>query len=85
MLELYGTPSCQFTADLRDDLAFDGRDFTEYDVEADPEALARMRALTGGGTRVPVLVEDGAVVEVGWQGRGCYVSSAPSCDPGDTA
>jgi glutaredoxin len=73
MLELYGTQSCQYTADLREDLLFDGRDFTEYDVEADAEALARMRTLTNGGTTVPVLVEDGEVIQVGWQGRGCFV------------
>lgn len=73
MLELYGTKSCRFTADLRDDLDWQGREFVEYDVEADAEALARMRALTDGGTTVPVLVEDDEVVQVGWQGRGCFV------------
>lgn len=78
MLELYGTPSCRFTADLRDDLGWQGRPFTEYDVEADPEALARMQALTDGGRTVPVLVENGEVVQVGWQGRGCFVGGASS-------
>jgi glutaredoxin 3 len=47
--------------------------FIEYDVEADAAARARMRALVGGQRLVPVLVEDGEVVQVGWQGRGCTV------------
>ena len=33
----------------------------------------RMRSVAGGQRTVPVLVEDGAVVQVGWQGRGCTV------------
>ena len=76
MTELYGTRTCRFTAELREDLAWQGRDFVEHDVEADAAALARLRALTGGAT-VPVLVEDGRVVQVGWQGRGCFVGGAP--------
>jgi glutaredoxin 3 len=73
MLELFGTPGCRFTADLRDDLEWDGRAFVEYDVEADAEALARMLALTDGQRTVPVLAEDGEVVQIGVEGRGCVV------------
>lgn len=73
MLELYGTRTCPFTADLREELRWQERAFTEYDVEVDAEALHRMVTLTGGGRTVPVLVEDGEVMEVGWQGRGCHV------------
>ena len=36
---------------------------------------ARMRALTGGQRTVPVLVEDGKVVQIGWQGRGCVIQA----------
>lgn len=78
MLELYGTRSCRFTDELREELHWQGRAFTEYDVEADADALRRMLALTGGGRTVPVLVEDGMVVQVGWQGRGCVVAPPPS-------
>lgn len=72
-LELYGAASCRFTAALREELLWQERAFTEYDVEADPAALARMQKLTGGGTTVPVLVEDGKTIQVGWQGRGCFI------------
>jgi glutaredoxin 3 len=73
MLELFGSASCRFTDELRDDLEWDGRDFVEHDVEADADALARMLELTDGQRTVPVLVEDGCVVQIGVGGRGCVV------------
>jgi len=47
--------------------------FREYDVEADTAARGRMRELAAGQRGVPVLVEDGKVVQIGWQGRSCFV------------
>ena len=79
-LELYGARSCPYTAELRAELEWRGRTFVEYDVEADREALARLRLLTGGNT-VPVLVDDGRPVRVGWNGRGCYVGPAGTLPP----
>jgi glutaredoxin len=72
-LELYGMPSCPYTQEMRDWLEWLGRDFVEYDVEADAVARRRLRELSGGQRSVPVLVEDDKVVSVGWQGRGCMV------------
>jgi len=72
-LELFGTKSCQFTAEVREDLELRGLVFVEYDVEADSRALKRMLALTNGQRTVPLLVEDGKVRQIGWQGRGCVV------------
>jgi mycoredoxin len=73
-LELYATRSCSFCAELREQLAWDGRAFVEYDVEADDAARARLAELVGASTVVPVLVEDGRVAQVGWQGRGCHLT-----------
>lgn len=72
--ELFGTPSCHYTAELREDLLWRGVTFEEYDVEADPQALRRMLELTGGRRMVPVFVESGEVKQIGMGGRGCYVS-----------
>jgi len=58
---------------MREWLEFRGCEFEEYDVELDRAALARMRELTGGQRIVPVLIEDGKLVQSGWQGRGCVV------------
>lgn len=72
-LELFGTNSCPFTQEMREWLEWKGFDYVEYDVEADPEARARMLAISGGKRMVPLLSENGELVQVGWQGRGCVV------------
>lgn len=73
--ELFGTKSCPYTEEMREDLEWRKIDFTEYDVEADSAALQRMLSLTGGKNMVPVLVQDGRVKQIGWQGRGCSAGS----------
>ena len=78
--ELYGTATCPYTQEMREWLEWKGRDFVEYDVEADAEALKRMYTATGGQRTVPVLLEDGQVVQIGWQGRGCVVAMPASED-----
>ncbi len=50
-LELFGTATCPFTRDMREWLEWKRRTFVEYDVEADAEALARLRALAGAARR----------------------------------
>lgn len=78
MIELFGTASCPYTQEMREHLEWQGREYVEYDVEQDAQALGRMREATGGRSTVPVLVEDGKVTQVGWQGRGCIVSRSHS-------
>ncbi len=73
-VELYGGAGCQYTAELREQLLWEGRDFVEYDVEIDVEARRRMIDLANGQRTIPVLVESGRVVQIGWQGRGCTVA-----------
>ena len=50
--------------------------YLSLSVESDAEALRRMTALVGsGGTAaVPVLVEDGRLLQIGYNGRSCYVA-----------
>ena len=73
--ELFGTASCQYTQEMREWLEWKRCDFVEYDVEADDGARQRLLALVSGQRTVPVLVEDGKVVQTGWQGRGCVIGS----------
>jgi glutaredoxin 3 len=73
-LELYGTSTCPYTRDMREWLELRGVDFVEYDVEEDRAARDRLRAVAGPQRTVPVLVDGGKVVQIGWQGRGCTVS-----------
>lgn len=73
LIELYTTPGCPYSAEARDDLEWRGLDYIEYDVETDLDARARLLALTGGTPTVPVIVEAGKPVQVGWMGRGCTI------------
>jgi glutaredoxin len=72
-LELYGTARCPHTGEMREWLEWKRNEFVEYDVETDPIARERMREISAGQRTVPILVEDGKVVQVGWQGHGCLV------------
>lgn len=72
-LELYGTADCPYTSELREHLRWRRAAFTEYDVDRDSTARARLQALVPGQLAVPVLVEDGRVAEIGWRGRSCMV------------
>jgi glutaredoxin len=75
-VELYGSRVCEHTDEMRGWLELRGVEFVEYDVEADRQALARLASLVKRPIMVPVLVENGQVVQVGWQGRGCFVGAA---------
>jgi glutaredoxin 3 len=87
-LELYGSAHCPYTQELREWLEWTRREFSEYDVDSDSSARSRMQSLTGS-LSVPVLVEDGKVIQVGWQGRSCVIGgpadSAGQSVPGTTA
>jgi glutaredoxin len=72
-LELYGTARCPHTGEMREWLEWKRSEFVEYDVEADQLARERMREIARGQRTVPILVEDGKVIQVGWQGRGCII------------
>jgi glutaredoxin len=73
--ELYGAAGCPYTREAREWLEWQGYAFVEYDVESDAAARERMLALGAGQHMVPVIVEDGKVTHVGWQGRGCLISA----------
>jgi glutaredoxin 3 len=72
-VELYTSSGCPYSAAARDDLEWRGIAFVEYDVEKDAAARARLLQLTGGTRTVPVIVEEGKPVQVGWMGRGCAI------------
>jgi len=72
-VELYTTTGCPHCASAREDLEWRGIEFVEYDVERDAKAYERMLQLTDGSRTVPVIVEAGKPVQIGWMGRGCAV------------
>ena len=72
-VELYTSSGCPYSAAAREDLEWRGIEFVEYDVDQDAQACARLLRLTGGMRTVPVIVEEGKPVQVGWMGRGCVI------------
>ena len=72
-LELFGAARCPHTQEMREWLEWRRCEFVEYDVESDPVAGNRMRLIANGQRSVPVLVEDGKIIQVGWQGHSCVV------------
>ncbi len=71
--ELFTTSWCPHSTAARDELEWRGAQFVEYDVEKDPAAFETMLAHSGGRRTVPVIVEPGKPVQIGWEGRGCMV------------
>lgn len=78
MLELFGAARCPHTLEMREWLEWKRSDFIEYDVEADADARRRMNGIAPGQRSVPLLVEDGKVVQIGWRGQTCMVEAATS-------
>jgi mycoredoxin len=70
--ELFGTASCPYTRDMREWLEWKNCEFVEYDVESDAQARERLIEVSGQRS-VPVLLENGKVSRVGWQGRACVI------------
>lgn len=66
--------SCPYCAELREQLTWDGEEFVEYDVESDAAARERLARIAPELTVVPIVVRDGVVARVGWQGRGCQLT-----------
>jgi glutaredoxin len=75
--ELFGSSECPYTREMREWLEWKGRDFREFDVSKDSEALERLKALTGQSS-VPALLEDGKTAMIGWHGRACFVGAGDS-------
>ena len=77
-LELFGTMSCPYTREMREWLEWRRSEFFEYDVDQDASARERLLLLAQGQGAVPVLVEDGKVIQVGWHGRTCVLGGQGS-------
>jgi mycoredoxin len=70
--ELFGTSTCPYSREMREWLEWKQYEFVEYDVETDAEARQRLIEMSGQRS-VPVLLEDGKLSRVGWQGRACVI------------
>ena len=68
MVEIYGKDSCPYTQAARDDHCRRGVEFTYVNVKKDAAALARMLEYSNGRRAVPVIVDAGGQVTIGFGG-----------------
>jgi mycoredoxin len=60
---MYTTQWCAFCRRLKSQLARDGIEMTEVDIERDPDAAAYVMSVNGGNQTVPTVVfPDGSVM-----------------------
>ena len=53
---MYSTPWCGYCQRLKAQMTREGIEFTEVDIEQDPEAAAFVESVNGGNQTVPTLV-----------------------------
>ena len=68
MVVIYGKEHCPYTQAARDHYAGRGVEVEYVNVKADKAAMTRMLELSGGHRKVPVIVEDGGKVTIGFGG-----------------
>ena len=65
---VYGKDACPYTRAAREDLGARGVQFTYFDVKKDAAAMKRFLELSGGDRQVPLIVDAGGRVSVGFGG-----------------
>lgn len=69
MVIVYGTDTCPHTSKARAELTAQGKQPDFRNVQQKKEWLDEMLTFSGGGREIPVVVEDGKVLSIGWNGR----------------
>lgn len=69
-LIIYTKPGCPYCAKAREHYTQQGKYFEDRNAQDNLEYRAEMFAFTDGDPTVPVIVEDGQLKQIGWEGRG---------------
>jgi glutaredoxin 3 len=67
---LYTKPNCPYCQKARNHYSDLGVPFDDRNAQDVASYRAEMLAITGGDPTVPVIVEDGLLKQIGWDGRG---------------
>jgi len=70
MLTIYTKPGCPYCQKAREHYNANGVPFEDRNAQDNPEYRREMLAYTGGDRTVPTIVEDGKLLQIGWEGRG---------------
>ena len=67
---MYTKPGCPYCAKAKDWYSENGISFTEKNAQDNRDFRAEMFTFSNGDPTVPVIVEDGKLKQIGWEGRG---------------
>jgi len=69
-VKIYTKPGCPYCAKAKD--YYNGRKipFQEFNAQDNLDYRKEMLAISKGDPTVPVIVEDGRLKQIGWEGRG---------------
>jgi glutaredoxin 3 len=70
MLTIYTKPGCPYCQKARDFYNAAGIPFDDRNAQDNLEYRKDMLRITEGNPTVPVIVEDGKLKQIGWEGRG---------------
>lgn len=67
---LYTKPGCPYCAKARDFYTQKGIPFEDKNAQDNLDFRKEMLSFSNGDPTVPVIVEDGRLKQIGWEGRG---------------
>lgn len=67
---IYTKPGCPYCAKAREFYTSEGVAFEDRNAQDNDTFRAEMLAITEGDPTVPVIVKDGRLLQIGWEGRG---------------
>lgn len=67
---MYTKPGCPYCAKAKDWYNAKGLAFTEKNAQDNREYRKEMFSFSDNNPTVPVIVEDGQLKQIGWEGRG---------------
>lgn len=69
-VKIYTKPGCPYCAKAREFYTERGIAFAELNAQDNMEFRREMLSISDGDPTVPVIVEDGRLKQIGWEGRG---------------
>jgi len=69
-VRIYTKPGCPYCAKAREFYNDRGIAFEDLNAQDDMKLRAEMLSITDGDPTVPVIVENGRLKQIGWEGRG---------------
>jgi len=69
-VKIYTKPGCPYCAKAREFYDAQGIPFQEFNAQDNLKFREEMLAISNGDPTVPVIVEDGRLKQIGWEGRG---------------